>query len=80
MKKRDPRLNPQPGDRLVQVTPRGVFSRIVLKRHDDLIVYTRKRLSPHCHCRCHLIEWLKWAATAHVVPRLKPIRKYETRL
>ena len=71
---RNPRINPQPGDRLAKLLTNragvaGVFSRRVLaleKRVPDgvIVVWTRKR--PDHRCRCTLIEWRAWAKNANV--------------
>jgi hypothetical protein len=71
MKKRtrDPRIWPEPGDRVVRVITNrngvsGVFQRIVLETCGDLIIYTRKRKERPC--KAHLIDWRKWCKLASV--------------
>jgi len=74
---RDPRTNPQPGDRLAKVlTSRagvsGVFSRRVLaleQRFPDglVVVWTRKRSTQPC--RCTLAQWRQWAKHASIAAK-----------
>jgi hypothetical protein len=52
------------GDRLAKIKTncngvRTTDSRWVLEVVDDLVIYTRKH--PNKPCKCHLIEWRKWA-------------------
>jgi hypothetical protein len=75
--KRNPKLNPKPGDRLVQIRTvkgcqrrngfTGVFSRTVLDieprwPRGTTVVWTRKLARNPC--RCSLTEWRKWAKNA----------------
>ena len=81
--KRDPKLNPRPGDRVAKVLANrrgvtGVFSRAVLALekgtpHGTTVVYTRKRANRPC--RCSLTEWRRWArgATSHRNHEPKPV-------
>lgn len=71
---RNPRTNPQPGDRLGKVLTNragvsGVFSRRVLALEQRfpngfVVVWTRKRSNQPC--RCTLAAWRKWAKNASV--------------
>lgn len=69
--KHDPRKNPQPGDRIARIQVNrngvsGVFSRTVLERDGNWIVWTRKR--PARPCICSLSQWREWAKTAKAAP------------
>jgi hypothetical protein len=75
--RRNPRINPRPGDRLAKIlTSRagvsGVFSRRVLAVEKSYprritVVWTRKRSNQPC--RCTLAEWRAWAKNASVAAK-----------
>jgi len=78
IKKRDPRVLPEPGDRVARVIINrngvtGIFQRIVLKTCGDLVIYTRRR--ENRPCKAHLIDWRRWCKSAVVqFPPLPPRR------
>jgi len=70
IKKRDPRVLPEPGDRVARVITNrngvtGIFQRIVLKTCGDLVIYTRRR--ENRPCKAHLIDWRRWCKQATIV-------------
>jgi len=85
MPKRDPRRHPKPGDRLARVLRNRtgmsrVYSRMVVALEARyprgvIVVYARKRITPHCLQRCTLTAWRRWAGAATIVAQWTKARK-----
>jgi len=72
---RDPRINPQAGDRLAKVSDHRVRSRLVISVVAGVICYTPKRVL----CHCSREDWQKWAkgtkVPADYQKAIEPYRK-----
>lgn len=63
MNERDPRTNPQPGDRVYRKVPAGILTRQVVSVKGNEIAYFDNdgRLE-----NCEILSWLYWCRTATV--------------
>ena len=74
---RDPRTNPQKGDKLAKVKHHRVHTRTVISVVAGVICYTPKRVL----CHCSREDWRKWAKDAHVpADYRKAVKSYRKQL